>query len=246
MKEINIRPFFESSKLIKFLHIRMNLSGPAPRHFAFFAVFVAFPCAIAGNDLQVRQMNTSTQNPVRGELIRHIFGSLRMDPFATFKPPVGIHMRRSPHTHISAALTTHLLGITKAKLVVEVGAFIGGSSILLARALDGRRQSEGEFGTLVSIDPFVGDVSVFIVKLLVTILCVPSTYSTNNNIFVNEYEYIVEVQRRLENTCMLLHFFNSIYVLLEIFFESFYVSDSVFSGFSNVSYCSQFSTCTSV
>ena len=83
-------------------------------------------------------------------------------------------------------------------------------------------------------------------KLLAIILCAPSTYSTNNNIFVNEYEYIVEVQRRLENTCMLLHFFNSIYVLLETFFESFYVSDSVFSGFSNVSYCSQCSTCTSV
>ena len=100
-------------------------------------------------------------NNIREELLRNIYGSAAYDPFVTFKSPPGLRKRASPHTHVGSGLIEHLLDITDAKLIVEVGAFIGGSTMLLAKAIEKRTLSGKAPGTLVTIDPFVGDVQMW-------------------------------------------------------------------------------------
>lgn len=102
-----------------------------------------------------------TDKGLRNELVRNIYGAAH-DPFTVFTSPKGLSKRASPHTHVTSSLIEHLLTVTDARFVVEVGAFIGGSTVLLAKAIDKRRKLIGKAdGALVSIDPFVGDVQMW-------------------------------------------------------------------------------------
>jgi hypothetical protein len=85
------------------------------------------------------------------------------DPFAAFKSAGSASngdFTGSPHTHLPQALAAHLLWLTAAQFVVEVGSYLGGSTVRLGQGIFEQAVQSGQPpAALLCIDPFVGDAS---------------------------------------------------------------------------------------
>ena len=109
--------------------------------------------------------NATSESSMRMVLRNRIYGSNKfLDPCDQFKQDAGAAsssgFTSSPHTHLQQTLVTYLLRLTAAQFVVEVGSYLGGSTVRLGQGIREQAVRSGQPpAALVCIDPFVGDAS---------------------------------------------------------------------------------------